>query len=66
MFQSESNRKKELFRLREEKRDIKGRISQSMSDTGQYGVTGNCKKLQQSLAQIVKVEKRKKQNLRRR
>lgn len=56
--------KKDLFRIRKKKRDLKGRISQSMSDRGSCGTTGNCKNLQKELAQVVKTEKNKKKKLR--
>jgi|GEM_PF-1648347 len=66
MFRSESRIKKELFRLREEKRELKKRIGQSMSGTGPNRVTGKCKSLQKDLANVVRTEKKKKQKLRRR
>lgn len=54
----------ELYYLRERKRDLKQRIGQSMSDTGSFGTTGKCKKLQRQLSQVVRVEKIKKKKLR--
>ncbi|HBR71392.1 MAG TPA: hypothetical protein DEA27_01105 [Candidatus Moranbacteria bacterium] len=66
MARSKGNIGKELYNLRQKKRNLKERISQSMGDTGPHGVTGKCKGLQQELSRVVKKEKRKKQKMRRR
>lgn len=58
--------RKDLFHLREEKRDLKRRIGQSMRDGGSFGTTGKCKKLQRQLSQVVKKEKSKKRKLQQR
>ena len=65
MARSNGKLENDLFCIRKKKRDLKARIGQSMSDRGPHGTTGNCKGLQQELAQVVKTEKKKKQKLRR-
>ena len=57
--------KNQLFHLREEKRDLKRRIGQSMRDGGSFDTTGKCKKLQRQLSQVVKKEKNNKNKLKR-
>ena len=66
MARVNSGIKKELRNLRQKKRNLKERISQSMSDTGPHGVTEKCKGLQKELSRVVRKEKKKRQKMRRR
>lgn len=57
--------KRRVNKLRKAKKNLKERVSQSMSDSGSRNVTGKCKSLQKKLANVVKAEKKVKKRLRR-
>ena len=52
-----SSVQKKLFKIRQEKRDLKRRIAQSQRDGGGNGTTVNCKDLQRRLSKLHRKQK---------